>query len=373
MNLKSNTLIYPLDINSVSLIRHNNLIDKYKITKAVVPKAWGFTGEDASVIDKGDYLGLIVESDFDEAVKECETVLFVESETKLNFNNMIYPQLIKAVESSKNIVCAIKLEDKVKEEIVNIANKNNSTFEYLIEGNNDIEVPLIEYTDKINVPVIFVAGLCERTNKFEVQLALRENLINMGYKVSQIGTRKYCELMGFHSFPEFMYSKEFYDHEKVTLFNEYVKLIELDENPDIIIIGIPGATIPYNDIFKGRFGILAYEISMAVSADITVLCSLLERCFDKKYFELMSNIHKDRFNSTIDCYNISPAMYNKKYSEYLKSVQYINTSSEYVNKKIEDYKNLKTPIFNVLDKNDGKKMTEFIVNKLVGYAEEESI
>ena len=95
--------------------------------------------------------------------------------------------------------------------------------------------------------MVFVASVIENTNKFDVQLGLRKFLQEEGYKVSQIGTKEYCELFGFHAIPEFMYANQLSEADKIVWFNRICKSIELQEKPDIFIIGVPGATMVFNE------------------------------------------------------------------------------------------------------------------------------
>ncbi|WP_034847108.1 TIGR04066 family peptide maturation system protein [Ruminiclostridium josui] len=368
MKSKYNTMIYPFDIDSVSLIRHNDIVEDYTFVHAVSPNGWGLTGKDAGCADDGEPTGLIVESDFNKALEDCDTVIFVTSSIELDFINNVYPKIIKAAESSKNIVCAIKLEEETLLKVSEICSKNDKFFKYLIDDHKASKNLLLEKIFKVDVPIIFVAGLCEQTNKFEVQLNIRKNLMKMGYKVSQIGTRNYCDLMGFHSFPQFMFEKDFYEWEKVTLFNYYVRKIEIEEEPDVIVIGIPGTTIPFNETFPSKFGILAYMVSQAVTPDVTVLTTLYQKGFSKEYFDLMSKVHENKFGYSIDCYNIANSIFNSEYSRLVEKMQFVTLDYKFISEKIKSYSNLQTPVFNILDKNDGKRMTEFLVNKLSEYA-----
>ncbi len=126
--------------------------------------------------------------------------------------------------------------------------KGNIFIQYPLNKNYEI----CSYVDKLEIqeiktPVIFVMGVGENAHKFEIQLSVRENLFNMGYKVSQVGSRNYCEMFNFHSFPEFMYSNMYSETEKIKLFNNFIKNIENQENPDVIIIGIPGTIMRINN------------------------------------------------------------------------------------------------------------------------------
>lgn len=66
------------------------------------------------------------------------------------------------------------------------------------------KLDVISEEQKPGIPVVFIAGITPYTEKFHVQLALRKHLLDDGYKVSQIGSKAFCNLFGFHAYPAFM-------------------------------------------------------------------------------------------------------------------------------------------------------------------------
>lgn len=369
MENKYKTMIYPFDIESIPLLRHSNLIDNIEFTHVVSPNGWGISGKDVACEDGGQPVGITIDSDFTKSLEDCDTVLLSDYSRKMNLNKFIYPKIIKAAESSKNIICTIKLDDEIINEVSRICNKNNTFFKYFNKKCNNIVNPESEEIYQINTPVIFVAGLGERTHKFEIQLNLREDLTKMGYKVSQVGTRNYCELMNFHSFPQFMYSKAITEWEKIILFNYYIKSIEIREEPDVIIIGIPGGTMPFNYEFTNKFGILAYEVSQAIAPDAVVLSTLYNNV-SSDFFELISKSYKYKFGYSVDCYNISNVSLNIPASRTVESLQYITMDWKFINEKKKIYSKAEKPVYNILDKNDTGKLSEFLINKLQEYGQD---
>ncbi|MBY6914835.1 TIGR04066 family peptide maturation system protein [Clostridium botulinum] len=373
MKNRYNTMIYPFDMEAIPLIRNNEVISDYNILYAVAPNGWGFTNKDVGSIDGGNPIGIIVNSDFDDTLKKCDTVFFTNFNKKLDINQFIYPKIIKACKNEKNIICTVELElDKINN-IREICNKNNKVFKYFVNKNDNVNKPEVEEIYEINTPIVFITGLTEMSHKFEIQLSLRKHLNNMGYKISQIGSREYCELMGFHSFPNFMYSSKFTEYEKVTLFNHYIRNIELTEKPDIILIGIPGGTMPFNRKITNKFGILAYQISQAIVPDVVVMSILCKDNDTEGFLKLLSNSHKFKFGYEIDCYNISSTKLNPNDTERERQLQYVTTDFEFINKNKRHYCNIDKPLYNIMDKSDSQNMANFIIEKLAEYGDAESI
>ncbi len=367
--VKENVIVYPFDLQSSPLLRHNDMITNYNITEIVSPNGWGLCGKDAGEIDGGSNLGIIVKNDFEQALEHADAVLLADHYLKLDFDKYILPNIKSAICKKKNVIC---IKELIRNEIekINLHSINNKIdFIYLSSSNNTkpVNKPLEEKIYQIDVPIIFVAGTFERTHKFHIQLALRKKLLDYGYKVSQIGSRRYCELFNFHSFPDFMFGTDLNDYEKIIAFNHYVKKIEITEHPDIILIGIPGAIFPYNNDLPCKFGIFAFEVSQAVRPDAVVISCLYED-YNEEFFKMLSNLTRYRFNFDIDCFNIANTSADIPLSKYTELIEYTTIDSSFVDRKVNDLRELNLPVFNIFNESDSKNMVEHLINKLSDYA-----
>ncbi len=364
---KQRLLVYPYDNDFLATQRHSELLCGYEIVKLVSPSGWGLVGKDSGSAGKCKKTGIAVSGDFKEALKECDTVLFVDSHLKLDFGKTVYPKMLEANTSSRNILCGMDLGNSAKEELSALASSNGTSFSCMGKEKEWIP-PIKNEIYNIDTSVIFILGIAERTNKFEIQLALRKRLLNEGYKVSQIGTKNYCELFGFHSMPCFMYGNSLPEAEKITLFNHYVKKIEKSENPDVIIIGLPGGTMKFNSKHTNQFGIMAYEISQAVTPDAAV-CSVLYEEYKPVFFENVLTSLKYKLGFTVDCFNISNYQLDWIRTDASKQLSYTLLESNTVTKRAENLSGAEIPVYNILDENHADEMSKFILGKLSRYAE----
>lgn len=363
------TVIYPFDSYSLPYIRHSKLLVKNKIAGVVSPPGWGTTGKDVSIIDGGTNTGIIVHDNFENVISGCYTVLFANSEIQIDHKKYIYPKVDLAIHMGKNIINTIPFTYDIVKDIEKECLKNNVSFvNYKLPINEDkfknVSIEN-EYIFDIKKPVILVLGLCEGLDKFEIQVALREDFLIKGYKVSQIGSREGCELLGFHSFPEFMYSKSISESNKVVLFNHFIKKIEETENPDVVLIGVPGGIMPFNKIITNKFGILAYEICQAVKPDATVLSSYLYDDYDR--LERLIYSLKYKFGIEVSCINISNKQidFNEPWHDF--KIHFITLDSKYVqNKKQNLPQNI--PTFNIINDEDKSLMSDFLISTLNKYA-----
>ena len=368
-------LIYPYNLQFSPILRHKSLQKKYEISCLVAPNGWGFTGKDAGIVDRGPDIGITISSDFEKSLDLCDTVMFIDSYFPIDFKNIMFSKIKMAIRSKKNIVCLLELESEIIKELEHICNYEGVSFTYhggsqnLLDSTISIENESIE---EINTPVIFVIGMGERTNKFEIQLALREKIQRLGYKISQVGTRANCEMLGFHSFPSFMYDSNISEVNKVLMFNRFIRKIEKVEAPDIIIIGIPGGIMPYNRQFTNKFGMFAYEISQAVIPDF-VIFSLLYEDYKVDAFEIFSNSLKYKLGFYVDVFNIANTQFDwtRAFEEQISS--HISIDSKSISEKNKTYSQCKNTVLNILNEDDAEKMANIAIEKLNEYSNVEIV
>ena len=371
---KKEILVYPYDIEFCPILRHSEMMLEYAVAAIVSPLGWGMNGKDAAVADGGDCLNINVNSDFESLLPLCDCVLFSEAERPLDFDKSILPKVINAVSAGKDILYLRELDEERKKKLKGICKKYDVGFKTCDDFKDTFSVD-DSYSlklHKINTPVIFVTGSYERTQKFEIQLSLRDAFNSLGYNVSQVGSRNYCELIGFHSFPEFMYKSSIADEKKIFAFNHYLKELEIEESPDVLIVGIPGGVMRLNDSFTGRFGIMAYEVSQAVTPDVAVFSTLYEDV-QPDYFEKVSMSIKYKLGFDISCYNLSNVKFDWDVAKDSEKESYLLLDSSFIQKRIPKFNMLKTPVFNILNDRDKGNMASFLIDTLSYFGEVESV
>ncbi|WP_313559680.1 TIGR04066 family peptide maturation system protein [Ruminiclostridium cellobioparum] len=366
-------LIYPYNGQFTPFLRYGCVNHDFNELILVSPEGWGMTNKDAGRADNGSFLGLTVTSDFKGELEHCDTVIFCDYSLPLEIKRHIYPKILEAIHKKKDIICLLPLDMDLEYELRAICRYEGVKFDYykngsaktFIEDNKGKEDMTIK---TLNVPVVFVLGIGERTNKFDIQLALRGYYTKNGYRVSQIGTRDYCEWAGFHSFPEFMFDKTLSEIQKIIFFNNYVKSIEITEKPDIFIIGVPGGIIPINDVLYQDFGILAYQISCAVKPDVCIL-SLYYEQYQQNLLDEINNSVRHRFGFEIDCLNLANVRLDITNSIEKRKAIYFNIDKELC-EKVKAAINLPDkPVFNISNGQDAKEISEFTRCILEEYSE----
>lgn len=370
---KEKLLIYPYGFEFAPVIRNRQLLHNYEIVHLISPIGFAIKGEDAGVVDGGSKINKSVKTDFNKYIDECDTLLVADCNVTDKYKKIVYDNILIAINKGKNIICTLELDRQQIDEIKKKAELNNVYFKYYGRFPKQDSCGYNYWTEEIfeiEVPVVFVAGVTENTNKFEIQLNLKKQLDKLGYKVSQIGTRHYCELLGIHSFPSFMIDSKLSESDKIILFNRFLKEIEEKEMPDIIIIGIPGGLMPFNKKYTNKFGILAYEVSQAVTPDFAMLSVLYEE-LESKYFDMINTLTKYRFGFEVDCFNLSNAQFNLASSKENKKIRYNFLNSEFIDNKKSEYIDYGKPVYHIFNEDDRNRMIDVLIDTLSSYSSSE--
>jgi peptide maturation system protein (TIGR04066 family) len=374
-NGKEKLMVYPYGREFAPVIRNRCLFEKFEVISLTAPPGWGMEGRDASIADKGMDMNIVVHSDFDKAMGECDTILVADCSLEGNFREGVYKNILKAIEYGKNIICTMNLDEVFLADALKKSSGQNVYFKYYGRRPEIYMKPFFVgdsgHLQDITAPVVFIGGISENTGKFEIQLSLRSFLLEKGYRVSQIGSRHYCELLGFHSMPGFMYETGFSEPQKILLFNQYVRNICVNENPDIILIGIPGDITLLDGRFPGNFGTTAFHISNAVKPDYFILSAFYTEA--REQLEKIKKHIESKMGYVINCINISNVQFDLNNSNERKYKCYNYLPYSLVDKKLEIFKETGIPLVNILGRHGKEEMAEMLVNTLSSYCMSENI
>jgi peptide maturation system protein (TIGR04066 family) len=346
--MKKKATIYPYSKKDVQLFRYASLLGEIEPVFAVSPPGWGLCEFDATEIDGGKASGIKITEDLSEALRNSELLILtsfdkyhgkegglkdtiqIAIQMKMPFMLYYLPDKVGDRETcilneAKQLGLINNISDKVEDTEANNAIMNIDVLNNVIDkikGQEEIKGILdkatqfglfrnipekemkiakylgIQYCKKLTSPTTLILGQGPTCGKFETQMGLRKELLQRGFKISQVGSRPYCELFGFHSFPEFMFSKELDEAEKIISFNHFIKNIEEKEKPDLIIIGIPGGIMPIIDKIHNNYGILHVEIAAALEPD-AIIYNLYSNYYTKEYYDKSADFLYRRFNNTL--------------------------------------------------------------------------
>lgn len=291
-------LIYPYSKEYEPVIKFSNFMLDYEVEEIISPPGWGLVGKE---VQNNDRIYMISD-DFSNALEKCEVVWFVEDGFLDLPDSVLYEKLIQTIQNNKQIIYTRNYNLKIMELIpdeLNITPKSIKERQYWGEGGFNL-------LDQVK-PIVFVAGASPNTDKYAMQLALVKGMREKGYTVSAVTSRRDSEMLGLHSIPEFMFDIGLSISERILRYNHFIKQIEIQENPDVIIIGIPGGVIPYSKKIHNDYGIIAFQIFYAINCDCGIFCSLYDS-YGEEYFSQIENIIKNKYGVSIDYHHISNVM-----------------------------------------------------------------
>jgi len=242
--------ISPFTKDECPIIRHRHMVRDYDIVAAVPEKGYGLDGKDVCALDGGESTGFILRNPYN-------------------------------YETPYDVVLS------------DFKNKETVVATYDVINNKKL--------NDIPIPIVMVMGLGINCQKFDIQLGLREAFQKEGYKVSQFGTKDYSWIFGFDTLP---YFENLSLWKKVFTYNSLFYNKYKEENPDVMIIGIPGEIMPITSYSCEKFGETALAVAFAAKPDITVL-SCYFTIPTQQYFDSYKQFMRFRFGATDVVFHMS--------------------------------------------------------------------
>lgn len=347
-------VIYPIKKEYVEIIKYRDMLNDYETIIPVALAGQGIEDRDVGELIKENPLGIEVTANINESIKSATDIIFTE------FSEAVYEKMIYSIEQAKNIICLCEMESEVEEPLIQKCKEKGTTYKnYCIS--HEIYPELKENRlHKINAPILLVCGIAEYTNKFELQLKARKEFLNRGYCVSQIGSKEYSSFFGMHNFPEFMFDN-IPDIEKVYRFNSYIKQIENTEEPEIIIIGVPGGAMQYDADHPNGFGIINYLVSNSIIVDVTLL-SLSYNDYDESFWDFTKNYLKFRYEYPVQSFHLSNIFHDIYGGETFDKERLVYINQNKVEEKIQSLD--KKDVFNLNNEEAFTSAIDEIINYL---------
>ena len=225
---KLKVAVFPYESEFIPVLKNRHMLLDIEIKYLVTPHGFGLTNKDG-YIHENYKSGFVIQDGFSKEVLESiDAVWLTEAISKMNVKDFTYI-LEKICSCNKKIISTL---NNYKNTVEKVCKKNNVEFisaENYSKKYNLFNSKMITKNlelKKVNAPVVTILGISKFNQKFDLQLYLRNNFIRNGYKVSQIGTKSFCEALGFHSLPNYLIEENFTPTDIILNFNNYVKEIE---------------------------------------------------------------------------------------------------------------------------------------------------
>jgi peptide maturation system protein (TIGR04066 family) len=344
--LKKKLAIYPFCEELNPILKYKNKIKDYELKYSITPKSWEiFDGS------KKNFESIITEEEFISKKLIDSIDVFLLCKPVFQVKETLYENIIKlAKKHNKQLIHVSELRS-----IIDKLNINSiclqSEMKFMIK-NTELST--------IDIPIAMVLGFGENCEKWDVQMGMQDYFNKKGYKVSLISSNPLSELMDFYSVPNNIINENIDFSQKVKKVNSFIKDIELNENPDLIIIGIPGGIIKYNQSISNNYGYLAYLICNAVTPDVSIL-NLYCGEYKSEYIEQIKSICFYRFGIVLNYFHISKNVCN--YNFETVKLDYFPVEHKFlVDNVIKPHEIL--PAFNINDKTSKDKVFQKIITEL---------
>jgi len=348
-------MIYPYSKAYEPYVKSQELLGEYIVTALVSPRGWGYEGD---VISDNQGKEYVISAEFSQKLDDCTCVWFV-SDGRLELpKELLREKVLEAVKFGKQILYT-RYGDIYYEEM-----KKLIPTELYIEisvKQQDLLTLLPDRIYDIETPVIVVAGMSQDADKLAVQFILKRKFQEKGYATVVISSRRDGDWDGVYGMPGFVFDHSVSEAEKIIRLNHYVKQIEIREKPNLIIVGVPGAVLPFDGIDHNEFGILTYEISFAVPCDAAVFCMTYNPQFDGDYRQLAKDM-ENRFGFYVTGIHMASVATDAQdfYSE--RKLSYVSIDQKVVDRKVSEIHN--DTVWNILNEQGAEKAVSRIIDTL---------
>lgn len=133
----------------------------------------------------------------------------------------------------------------------------------------------------ISMPVVGVFGTSSKQGKYTLQLLLRKELQELGYKVGSLGSEPSGYLFGFNYVFPYGYegTSAISDFDTVLTLNNQLCEMEKKEY-DIALAGTQSNTVPYDAHYRSNMCFSTYDFLVGILPDVVVLCINIDDPFD---------------------------------------------------------------------------------------------
>ena len=243
--------LYPYNKEMHALVRHAKHLH-FTIAGIADPVGKGLVGKDAGEAIGVEPFGVRIVPKLEDALAGADTLVlgYVDQLSQLSKKDLLGEAIQTALERGLNVFSFLAVDPETYADLYDLAQSKGLRLEFPDFDFADVQRCLAAQGSErtVDVPVVGVFGTSSQQGKFTLQLALRQKLIEQGYKVGQLGTEHHSALFGMDfSFPmgyaaprdlPLQYYGPYLDHK--------MREINAAKKPDIILVGCQSGTIPYD-------------------------------------------------------------------------------------------------------------------------------
>lgn len=242
---------YPFNKEMHGLVRFEDLLG-FEITAIADPIGKGLVGKDAGTAVGIAPVGIPIVPRLQNALEGADTLIlgYVDELTRITNRDLLKESIQTALDQGLHVFSFLSVPEETYSELHAKAREKGLRI-YFPDVSPEAVRKTLEHGHKeplVDVPVLGVFGTSSQQGKFTVQLALRRQLLQRGYKVAHIGTEHHSELFGMDLAFPMGYASPL--NLPLQVYSPYLdfKIRELcrKKRPAIILVGSQSGTIPYD-------------------------------------------------------------------------------------------------------------------------------
>ena len=273
--------LYPYNKEMHALVRFRDLLH-FEITAVADPVGKGLVGKDPGEAIGTEPTGLKVVPNLQRALRGADTLIlgYVDQLGRISKRDLLRESIQTALDRGVHVFSFLQVPAGIYGDLYAQARKKGLRIVYPSISMGEVQNILQkdQKSTPVDVPVLGVFGTSSQQGKFTLQLALRRKLIQMGYKVGQIGTEHHAELFGMDlAFPMGYASPLQLPLQVYVPYLDYkMREINRKKQPEIILVGSQSGTIPYdvNEHKTHSLSSIAFMLGTKPDACILVVNSI---------------------------------------------------------------------------------------------------
>ena len=243
--------LYPFNKEMHALVRRRDLLG-FEIVGVADPVGKGLVGSDA-----GEVIGLSssdvrIAPRLSSALVGADTLIlgYVDQLSRIRKRDLLRECVQLALEQAVHVFSLLALPRDRYADLHEMAETRGLRIYFPELTIPEAQKTIGEATSypEVDRPVLAVVGTSSQQGKFTLQLAMRRRLVELGYRVGQIGTEHHSELFGMdYAFPmgyasSVLMPLDYY----VPFLDAKVREICQRKRPHLLLVGTQSGTVPYD-------------------------------------------------------------------------------------------------------------------------------
>ena len=243
--------LYPYNKEMHALMRGRDLLG-FEIVGIGDPIGKGLTGKDAGKAIGLPPVGFQVAPRLAAALQGADTLIlgYVDELSRIRKKDVLREAVQMALDQGVHVFSLLALPRERYADLYEQAEAKGLYLYYPALSAKDAQQTLASASQypQVDVPVVAVMGTSSQQGKFTLQLALRRRLLELGYRVGQIGTEHHAALFGMDAtFPMgYAASIEMPLDYYAPYLDAKMRQINQRKRPHLILVGSQSGTVPYN-------------------------------------------------------------------------------------------------------------------------------